>query len=205
MITTPNQGSSLFSRPALAIVLTLNVVVATTLAHAGHPAGGTCKHKGGLYSLCDPKESGKKCKRGSQNGVCTQQAKGCTCDTDRAPVLDNAITDFREAFDVILASEELPPAVVPQATACQQVDTISGHLANGLAVLLPLIGDPDFVSTGFLARLDTLLTDLPLVRAIANACAVAFPPGVAFPPELGPALVTLKTNYLLTFSDLVEQ
>ena len=87
-------------------------------AFASHAAGGTCKHKGGLYSLCNPKEGGKSCTRGTQTGKCSQHAKGCTCDLSRAPVLENAITDFRESFDVILASDDLPPSL-PAGLASQ--------------------------------------------------------------------------------------
>lgn len=193
MTTSFNQDTTLFRvSSAIVIVAVAFIVTAAIPAHAGHPAGGTCKHKGGLYSLCDPKESGKKCKRGSQNGVCTQQAKGCTCDTDRAPVLDNAITDFREAFDVILGS------TAPQD--CDQIAAISDHLTQGLAVLAPLVHDPDFVSTGFLARLDALLTDLAEVQAIAAMCS-----NNHFPGNIEMTLSTLKANYLPTFSDLLEQ
>ncbi len=179
-----------FSIP-FAILVALSFITGSLQVYASHPAGGTCKHKGGLYSLCAAGQGGKKCTRGTQKGKCSQQAKGCTCDTDRAPILDAAITDFREAFDVILASPGLP-------LACDQVGAVADHLANGLAVLSPLVAEPDFVTTGFLATLDSLLADLSAVQLIATACAVVLPAGIE------PTLLTLKTNYLATFADLVE-
>ena len=187
MTTTTHK---IFSFP-FAILVALSFITGSVQVYASHPAGGTCKHKGGLYSLCATGQGGKNCTKGTQKGKCSQQAKGCTCDTDRAPVLDAAITDFREAFDVILASPGLP-------LACDQIAAVADHLANGLAVLSPLVAEPDFVSTGFLATLDSLLADLLQVQLNASDCAVTFPAGIE------PALLTLKTNYLATFADLVE-
>ena len=181
----------------LAAVITAALMMLPVQALGTHPAGGSCKHDGGLYSICAPKQGGKKCTRGTQKGRCSQHAKGCTCDLGTAAMLENAITDIRESFDVILASDELPPLPLP-GLACQQVAVVVDHLQNAMPVVLPLIADPDFVSTGFLAEIDSLLRDLQDVESIANGCSVPLP------PPLGPAIVDLKSNYLNTFSELLE-
>jgi len=118
-------------------------------------------------------------------------------DLSRAPVLENAITDFRESFDVILASDDLPPSL-PAGLACQQVETVVDHLTNAIPVILPLVAEPEFVSTGFLVEIDSLLRDLQDVAAIADACITPLP------PPLEPTLINLKINYLDTFTELLD-
>jgi hypothetical protein len=133
-------------------------------------------------------------------GRCQQRAAGCYCEPRTAAVIGNVVDDLRASFDVILTTDQLPPA---EPNACAQIGVVSTHMEAAVPELTAFAAEPEFVSTGFLARLDGLLRDLSAVELAASQGTHTC--GTAIPPGLGAGLRQVKASYLDVFASTLAE
>ncbi len=168
-------------------------ILLTPMLVQAHTAGN-CKHQHAVVrSLCDPGTVRKKCTIDGKKGRCAQSGLTCFCKKRKTSQAELTVNDLRGAFDAALVDLQPPGAICPQVTG--PLNTV---LVTAPPVLDDFAAEPQFIDSAFLATLDTLLRDLPVVEAVFVQCLQAFP------ADLEPALRNTKAGLLPAIDELFD-